>query len=97
MNKIEQQATIIQALGVTPVFDAEQEIARRVRFLSQHLSSTGSRSYVLGISGGVDSLVVGLLAQRAVEALRGASYSATFYAVRLPYGKQADEEMLNAQ
>jgi NAD+ synthase len=91
MNRIEQQATIIQALGVPPAFDAEHEIARRVQFLSQYLSSTRSQSYVLGISGGVDSLVAGLLTQRAVEALRGASYSAKFYAVRLPYGRQADE------
>ena len=46
---------------------------------------------MLGISGGVDSLTAGLLAQKAVELLRQDGYEARFVAVRLPYGAQADE------
>lgn len=91
MNSIDQQATIIHALGVSPIFDVEQEIARRVQFLSDYLSSSGLESYVLGISGGVDSLAAALLAQRTVTSLRAASYPAIFFALRLPYGEQADE------
>ena len=48
-------------------------------------------AYVLGISGGIDSLVAGILAQAAVQRLRANGYEAQFFAVRLPYGSQADE------
>ncbi|MGB3337863.1 MAG: ammonia-dependent NAD(+) synthetase [Devosia sp.] len=86
----EQQA-IIQALGVAATFDVEREARERIDFLSTYLRASRLRTYVLGISGGVDSLTAGLLAQRAVEALREDGYEASFIAVRLPYGVQADE------
>lgn len=86
----EQRATI-QALGVTTTFDVEREARDRIDFLSTYLRASGLRAYVLGISGGVDSLTAGLLARRAVEALREDGYKASFIAVRLPYGVQADE------
>ena len=86
----EQQA-IIDALGVAIAFDAELETRRRIDFLSTYLRASGLHSYVLGISGGVDSLTAALLAQRAVQSLRTAGYDARFIAVRLPYGVQADE------
>jgi len=85
------QDEIIRELGVATAFDAEQEIHRRVEFLSDYARSSGARALVLGISGGVDSLTAGLLAQRAVEALRKSGHDAHFIAVRLPYGSQADE------
>lgn len=86
-----EQTDIIESLGVTPDFNAAQEAARRVAFLRDYLAATGLRTYVLGISGGVDSLTAALMAQRAVRELRSASYEAEFVAVRLPYGEQADE------
>src|SRR5690606_2453077 len=49
------------------------------------------RTLVLGISGGVDSLVGGCLSQRAVELCRSRGYEASFVAMRLPYGQQRDE------
>ncbi len=55
------------------------------------MRASACRVYVLGISGGVDSLTAGLLAQRAVTNLRASSYDARFAALRLPYGDQADE------
>lgn len=85
------QRQIARELDVDPVFDAEQQIARRVTFLSQYLIGSGRRCYVLGISGGVDSLVAGLLAQDAVRRVRAQGGDARFIAVRLPYGEQADE------
>jgi NAD+ synthase len=53
---------------------------------------TGKTGYVLGISGGVDSLVAGKLAQLAVRRLRDRGRHAFFVAVRLPYGLQHDEQ-----
>ncbi|ADB29523.1 NAD+ synthetase [Kribbella flavida DSM 17836] len=86
------QELIIAELGVTPSFDADVEIQRRVAFLADQLRRTGATSYVLGISGGVDSTVAGRLCQLAVERVRADGGSATFVAMRLPYGVQHDEE-----
>ncbi|GGV44247.1 NH(3)-dependent NAD(+) synthetase [Streptomyces griseoflavus] len=85
------QQEIARDLGVDQVFDAEQEIERRVAFLTERLTSTGLRALVLGISGGVDSTVAGRLCQLAVERARSGGHEARFYAMRLPYGVQADE------
>jgi NAD+ synthase len=86
-----RQREIIAALNVAPVFDAAAEVERRVAFLADYLRGTGLKALVLGISGGVDSLVAGCLAQRAVERLRADGHAATFIAMRLPYGVQKDE------
>ncbi|MEJ8639522.1 MULTISPECIES: ammonia-dependent NAD(+) synthetase [Streptomyces] len=76
---------------VGETFEAEREIERRVAFLAEQLTTTGLRSLVLGISGGVDSTTTGRLCQLAVERVRDAGHEARFYAMRLPYGVQADE------
>lgn len=89
MNNL--QAQIIQALNVVNPFDAQTEINRRVSFMKDYLQKTGLRTLVLGISGGVDSLTAGALAQKAVNELRAQGYDARFIAMRLPYGVQADE------
>ena len=86
-----QQQQIGADLGVAAHFDPATEIERRVAFLADYLIGTGLRAYVLGISGGVDSLVAGRLAQLAVERARERGHDATFIAVRLPYGNQRDE------
>ncbi|MEU8893561.1 ammonia-dependent NAD(+) synthetase [Streptomyces sp. NPDC048442] len=86
------QQEIARDLQVSMSFDPEQEIERRVAFLAERLTSTGLRSLVLGISGGVDSTTAGRLCQLAVERARAAGHEATFYAMRLPYGVQADEK-----
>jgi NAD+ synthase len=77
--------------NVTGEFDAAREIERRVAFLANYLRSSGLKTYVLGISGGVDSTTAGRLAQLAVERLRADYYDAHFIAIRLPYGEQKDE------
>lgn len=87
----EEQRAISATLGVSVEFDAAREVQQRTQFLSSYLRQSSGRSFVLGISGGVDSLAAGLLAQAAVLALRGDGYDATFIAARLPYGVQADE------
>ncbi|HTO27273.1 MAG TPA: ammonia-dependent NAD(+) synthetase [Devosia sp.] len=86
-----EQQEIIEALGVRPTFDAATEVQRRTEFLASYLRASGLTTYVLGISGGVDSLTAAMLAQRAVGELRQSGYEAQFIAVRLPYGVQADE------
>jgi len=88
---LHQQADIIRALGVAPSFDAAAETERRVAFLADYLRTTALRAFVLGISGGVDSLTAAMLAQTAVSRLREHGHTAEFVAVRLPYGVQADE------
>lgn len=54
--------------------------------------NTRRRTFVLGISGGVDSLTAGCLAQAAIDKARAQGYDARFIAGRLPYGVQRDEE-----
>ncbi|WP_411379893.1 ammonia-dependent NAD(+) synthetase [Pseudomonas sp. MPB26] len=68
-----------------------QEIQRRVDFIKDTLRQSGCKALVLGISGGVDSLVAGRLCQLAAEQLRAEDYPARFIAMRLPYKSQADE------
>jgi NAD+ synthase len=85
------QAAIVEELCVAPHFDAAAEAERRISFLEEYLKASGLKTLVLGISGGVDSLTAGLIAQRAVERVRESGSEAQFIAVRLPYGGQADE------
>jgi NAD+ synthase len=87
----ELQAEIIETLHVSPGIDPAAEIDRRVRFLIDYLHAARAAGLVLGISGGQDSTLAGRLCQLAVEAIRESGARATFTAVRLPYGVQADE------
>ncbi len=86
------QQRIIAELGVKPAIEPKAEIRQRVDFLKDYLGSTPAQGYVLGISGGQDSTLAGRLCQLAVEELRADGLTATFVAVRLPYGVQADEQ-----
>ena len=86
------QQDIINALGVRPLIDSEEEVSRRVDFLVDYLAASGATGFVLGISGGQDSTLAGRLAQLAVERRRAEGAEATFVAVRLPHGVQADED-----
>ncbi|MFC0541395.1 ammonia-dependent NAD(+) synthetase [Kutzneria chonburiensis] len=83
---------ILAELGVKPTVEPKVEIRQRVDFLKDYLRSTPAKGFVLGISGGQDSTLTGKLCQLAAEELRAEGHEATFVAVRLPYGVQADEE-----
>ncbi|MBB5911835.1 NAD+ synthase [Nocardia transvalensis] len=83
---------IIAELGVRPDIEPKVEVRRRIDFLKDYLRSTPAAGFVLGISGGQDSTLTGRLCQLAAEELRAEGRDATFVAVRLPYGVQADEE-----
>ncbi len=80
------QDDIRAELGVADAFDAAQEAERRIGFLADYLDGSGASGYVLGISGGVDSTVAGRLASLACD-----RSGTTFTAMRLPYGRQADD------
>lgn len=91
MNDLQQR--IIRELGVVPEIDAAAEIERRVAFLADYAAALpGVRGFVLGISGGQDSSLAGRLAQLAAERLRERGIDAEFWAMRLPYGVQHDED-----
>ncbi|KLV25064.1 MULTISPECIES: ammonia-dependent NAD(+) synthetase [Niallia] len=85
------QEKIMKDLNVQPEINPKQEIEKRVQFLKDYAKKAKAKGFVLGISGGQDSSLAGRLAQLAVEELRAEGYNATFVAVRLPYGVQADE------
>ncbi|AZF37149.1 NAD synthetase [Pseudomonas sp. R4-34-07] len=68
-----------------------EEIQRRIDFIKTTLRHSGCKALVLGISGGVDSLVAGRLCQLAAQQLREEDYAARFIAMRLPYKTQGDE------
>lgn len=85
-----EQYKIISELEVQPSINPSVEIENRTTFLSNYLGKTGLGGFVLGISGGQDSLLAGLLAQSAVQKLRENGTDASFHAVLLPYGAQAD-------
>lgn len=84
---------IVEEMRVLPEIDVDFEITRRVNFIKQHLRHSGLDTLVLGISGGIDSCVLGRLAQLAVDELNQEHHqSYQFVAVRLPYSVQADEQ-----
>ncbi|WP_436774358.1 ammonia-dependent NAD(+) synthetase [Yinghuangia sp. YIM S09857] len=83
---------IAAELGVRATIVPKVEIRQRVDFLKAYLRSTPAKGFVLGISGGQDSTLTGRLCQLACEELRTEGHDATFVAVRLPYGVQADEQ-----
>ncbi len=89
------QNRVIEELQVKPEIDAKQEIRRSIDFLKEYAKKHSFiKGFVLGISGGQDSTLTGKLIQLAVDELNveKGSNSYTFFAVRLPYGVQADEQ-----
>ncbi|MBJ7290304.1 ammonia-dependent NAD(+) synthetase [Williamsia sp.] len=86
------QKSIITELEVSAEIDPATEVRRRVDFLKSYLLASGAKGFVLGISGGQDSTLAGALCQTAATELRSEGTEATFVAVRLPYGTQADED-----
>ncbi|MFJ7186927.1 ammonia-dependent NAD(+) synthetase [Lysinibacillus xylanilyticus] len=89
------QQEIIKELRVLPTIDAQEEIRKSVDFLKEYARRYSFvKGFVLGISGGQDSTLTGKLTQLAVDELNAEAGEAkySFWAVRLPYGVQADEK-----
>lgn len=89
MDGSPMQRTIASELGVTKAFDVAGEVEGRVDFLTEQAAQARARVLVLGISGGIDSTVTGMLCALACARSEGAL---VLVAVRLPYGVQADDE-----
>ncbi|QHJ72027.1 ammonia-dependent NAD(+) synthetase [Planococcus halotolerans] len=90
----ELQQKIIEEMKVQPEINPREEIERTVSFLKEYMKKHPFlEGFVLGISGGQDSTLVGKMAQIAVDQLNEETGSDKygFYAVRLPYGEQFDE------
>ncbi len=90
-----QKDEVIREMRVLPKINPSTEVNQRVAFIKNTLQTSGMKSLVLGISGGIDSATLGKLAQIAIEQLRSESKDNTHYqfiAVRLPYATQADEK-----
>jgi len=89
------QQEIIQTLRVKPEIDPQQEIRTSIDFMKAYLKkNTFLLGFTLGISGGQDSTLVGKLAQMAIDELNeeAGEEKYRFYAIRLPYGVQFDED-----
>ena len=89
------QEKIIAELKVKPVIDPQEEIRKSVDFMKEYARKHSFlNGFVLGISGGQDSTLVGKLAQIAVDELNEEDETDRyqFIAVRLPYGTQFDED-----
>jgi len=89
------QDRIIDALKVQPVIDPKAEIRKSIDFMKQYaMKNAFLNGFVLGVSGGQDSTLVGKLAQLAVDELNEKEETERykFIAIRLPYGSQFDED-----
>ena len=86
----ERQRQIITELNVEPAIDPLHEFYKRSQFLADYLAGTALNGYVLGVSGGQDSLLAGLMAQRAADICKAEGRDAAFHALLLPYGEQKD-------
>lgn len=87
------QQQIIKELKVKSRIDPLEEIRISIDFMKEYMKAHPFfNGFVLGISGGQDSTLVGKLAQMAVDELNGERdvKKYKFIAVRLPYGVQKD-------
>ncbi|WP_210471636.1 ammonia-dependent NAD(+) synthetase [Sporosarcina sp. 6E9] len=89
------QEEIIAELKVKPVIDPWEEIRQSVDFMKEYARKHSFlNGFVIGISGGQDSTLVGKLAQIAIDELNDEDETDRyqFIAIRLPYGTQFDEK-----
>jgi len=95
METMTLQQQIIKELRVQPTIDVHEEIRKSIDFLKEYAKHYSFvKGFVLGISGGQDSTLTGKLAQLAVDELNkeAGEMKYSFWAIRLPYGVQADEQ-----
>lgn len=87
------QKQIIDLLKVKKEIDPKEEIRISIDFMKDYVKKYPFfKSFVLGISGGQDSTLLGKLAQMASDELKSEGYDFKFIAVKLPYGIQLDED-----
>ncbi|MBF0713941.1 ammonia-dependent NAD(+) synthetase [Gemella sp. GH3] len=89
------QQEIITNLRCKQAINSIEEIETRKKFIKDYLiENSFIESLVLGISGGQDSTLCGKICKLAIDELRYETGNDNYklIAVRLPYGKQFDEE-----
>lgn len=89
------QEEIIADLKVKPIINPQEEIRKSVDFMKEYATKHSFLTgFVIGISGGQDSTLVGKLAQIAINELNEENLTDRyqFIAIRLPYGTQFDEK-----
>src|SRR5690625_1018560 len=90
-DQLAMQKHIVAQSGIVKSFEVESCVQHIVKFLADYLRSSGLSCFVVGVSGGVDSLTTGLLTREAVNYLKAEhKYNAKLIAVRMPYGQQID-------
>src|SRR5690625_7905021 len=86
------QKSISDALEAKSTVDSTKEIRRRIDFLKKYCRQSKSKGFVLGISGGQDSLLAGKLAQLAVSELQDEGYTSRFVVLTMHHNYQQDEQ-----
>ncbi|MFD0589861.1 ammonia-dependent NAD(+) synthetase [Paenibacillus sp. GCM10027627] len=85
------QQQIIERLGVKPSIDPAEEVRKRVDFLKQYVTSSGTTGLLIAISGGIDSAVAVGLCKLATDELSVESGKEFItLGVFQPYGEQSD-------
>lgn len=88
MNTAKDYAKFLQIKKEIMPFE---EINERVTWLKDYLKNGKFNGYVIGVSGGVDSALVGFLAQKAiVELQEETAIDYELHALHLPYKEQKD-------
>lgn len=92
MNNVANEILSLHGVRQTEDIDFNAEIRARIEYLKDYIRKSGTKGFVLGISGGVDSTTAGRMCQIACSELRAEKIDAVFTAVRLPSYSQADED-----
>nr|WP_027108839.1 ammonia-dependent NAD(+) synthetase [Lacticigenium naphthae] len=90
----ETQKKIIAKMKVSPQIVPAKEARNTIDLMKEYLKKHPFlKTFVLGISGGQDSTLLGKLAQMTMIEMRKETGNSDyqFIAVRLPYGEQVDE------
>ncbi|MCX4026214.1 NAD(+) synthase [Endozoicomonas sp. SM1973] len=80
---------------VRPYIDPKQEIIARADFIAEQILERKAQGAVVGISGGIDSAVVGGLVKIAIKNLNNdpnREYDYKFHSLYMPYGIRHDRD-----
>ncbi|CAL4320254.1 NH(3)-dependent NAD(+) synthetase [Buchnera aphidicola (Neophyllaphis podocarpi)] len=88
---MKMQKKIIKELKTKSIIYPFEEIENCIKFIQNFLlNNKNINALIVGISGGKDSTLVGKLCKKAIKRTKNKNFK--LIALRLPYGKQLDEE-----
>jgi NAD+ synthase len=87
-----QQTQIIKTLKTKPAIrNPELDLQARINFLKTQLVKSKTKGFVIGMSGGADSALVGWIAAKAIQELNTEHKNTyTLHTIILPYDEQKD-------